>query len=104
VPTAGPDDTAVLARALDDGLIRADSIVGIMGKTEGNGCVNDFTRGYATLTLKLLLAERLGCGLADVERRVALEALDDERHLARRAACGACDPRSTQPDRELIRW
>ena len=72
LPTAGPDDTAALARALDDGLVRADSIVGIMGKTEGNGCVNDFTRGYATLALKLLLAERLDCGPADVERRVAL--------------------------------
>src|SRR5262245_9331642 len=72
LPTAGPDDTAALARALDAGLIRADSIVGIMGKTEGNGCVNDFTRGYATLALKLLLAERLECGMADVDRRVAL--------------------------------
>ena len=25
------------------------TIVAIVGKTEGNGCVNDFTRGYATL-------------------------------------------------------
>lgn len=70
--TAGPGDTAALARALDDGQIRADSIVAILGKTEGNGCVNDFTRGYASLALKMLLAERLGCAPADVERRVAL--------------------------------
>jgi cyanuric acid amidohydrolase len=72
LPTAGPDDTAALVRALDSGLIRADAIVGIMGKTEGNGCVNDFTRGYATLALTMLLAERLECGMADVQRRVAL--------------------------------
>ena len=72
LPTAGPNDTSGLAAALDAGLIRAESIVGIMGKTEGNGCVNDFTRGYATLALKLLLAERLGCALAAVDQRVAL--------------------------------
>lgn len=72
LPTAGPNDTSALAAALDAGLIRADSIVGIMGKTEGNGCVNDFTRGYATLALKLLLAERLGCAMAAVDQRVAL--------------------------------
>ncbi len=72
LPTAGPNDTAVLARALDQGLVRADEIVGIVGKTEGNGCVNDFTRGYATLALKVLLAERLGCTMAAVEQRIAL--------------------------------
>lgn len=44
----------------------------IVGKTEGNGCVNDFTRGYATLALKLLLAEVLGCPLAEIEKRVAI--------------------------------
>ena len=32
----------------------------VMGKTEGNGLVNDYTRGYLVLSLKLLLAERLG--------------------------------------------
>jgi len=72
LPTAGPNDTSALSAALDAGSIRADSIVGIMGKTEGNGCVNDFTRGYATLALKLLLAERLGCAMAAVDQRVAL--------------------------------
>ena len=72
LPTASPDDTAALARALDDGLIRADWVIGVMGKTEGNGCVNDFTRGYATLALKMLLAQRLACGMEDVDRRVAL--------------------------------
>jgi hypothetical protein len=57
-PTAGPQDTAPLAAAIDRGEIDPATIVAIVGKTEGNGCVNDFTRGYATLALKLLLAER----------------------------------------------
>ena len=56
--TAGPADTAPLAAAIDKGEIDPATIVAIVGKTEGNGCVNDFTRGYATLALKLLLGER----------------------------------------------
>jgi cyanuric acid amidohydrolase len=56
--TAGPHDTAPLEAAIAKGEIDPDTIVAIVGKTEGNGCVNDFTRGYATLALKLLLGER----------------------------------------------
>jgi cyanuric acid amidohydrolase len=70
--TAGPQDTAPLAAAIDRGEIDPATIVAIVGKTEGNGCVNDFTRGYATLALKLLLAERLKCPVAAVEARVAI--------------------------------
>lgn len=72
LPTAGPQDTAPLAAAIDRGGIDPATIVAIVGKTEGNGCVNDFTRGYATLALKLLLAERLKCPIAEVEARVAI--------------------------------
>jgi cyanuric acid amidohydrolase len=72
LPTSGPQDTAPLAAAIDRGEIDPATIVAIVGKTEGNGCVNDFTRGYATLALKLLLAERLQCLMAEVEARVAI--------------------------------
>ena len=72
LPTAGPQDTAPLAAAIASGEIDAASIVAIVGKTEGNGCVNDFTRGYATLALKLVLAEALGRPLAEIEKRVAI--------------------------------
>ncbi|MCX7362836.1 MAG: ring-opening amidohydrolase [Alphaproteobacteria bacterium] len=70
--TAGPGDTAALAAAIDAGQVDPATIVAIIGKTEGNGCVNDFTRGYATLALKLLLAERLRCAPSEVEKRVAV--------------------------------
>src|SRR5471032_1490651 len=70
--TAGPHDTAPLGMAIDKGEIDPASIVAIVGKTEGNGCVNDFTRGYATLALKLLLSERLKTPLAEIEKRVAI--------------------------------
>jgi cyanuric acid amidohydrolase len=56
--TTGPADTAPLAAAIERGEVDPATIVAIIGKTEGNGCVNDFTRGYATLALKLLLGER----------------------------------------------
>ena len=70
--TAGPSDTAPLAAAIDRGEVDPAAIVAIVGKTEGNGCVNDFTRGYATLALKLLLAERLKCPPSEIEKRVAV--------------------------------
>jgi len=72
LPTAGPQDTAPLAAAIASGEIDAASIVAIVGKTEGNGCVNDFTRGYATLALKLMLAQALGRPVAEIEKRVAI--------------------------------
>lgn len=72
LPTAGPQDTVPLAAAIQSGTIDPATIVAIVGKTEGNGCVNDFTRGYATLALKLLLAEHLGVKLAEIESRVAI--------------------------------
>src|SRR5258708_15011600 len=42
-----------------------------MGKTEGNGGANDFTRGFATLSYQLLLASRLGISTNEVGKRVA---------------------------------
>ena len=70
--TAGPQDTAPLAAAIAAGEVDPATIVAIVGKTEGNGCVNDFTRGYATLSLKLLLAESLKCAPSEIDKRVAI--------------------------------
>jgi cyanuric acid amidohydrolase len=72
LPTAGPQDTSPLAAAIEAGELDPATIVAIVGKTEGNGCVNDFTRGYATLALKLVLAGALGCPLSQIEKRVAI--------------------------------
>jgi cyanuric acid amidohydrolase len=52
IPAAGPDDVSLLQAAIKAGGIDPGAIVAILGKTEGNGCVNDFTRGYATASLK----------------------------------------------------
>ncbi|TVQ21732.1 MAG: ring-opening amidohydrolase [Leptolyngbya sp. DLM2.Bin15] len=59
IPQAGPDDVSGLQHLIQQGAIAPQHIVGILGKTEGNGCVNDFTRGFATQSLKVYLAKHL---------------------------------------------
>ena len=71
IPMAGPADVSGLMRLIDAGTLDPRTIIAIMGKTEGNGCVNDFTREYATAALAGCLGQRLGLATADVERRIA---------------------------------
>jgi cyanuric acid amidohydrolase len=51
-----PDDVEPLIAAIREGRILPECIVGILGKTEGNGCVNDFTRAFAVRALRDALA------------------------------------------------
>src|SRR5258705_2448289 len=59
VAMASPNDVSELAKLIDSGQIDPASIVALIGKTEGNGGANDFTRGYSTLSDQLLLARHL---------------------------------------------
>ncbi len=59
IPQSSPDDLSGLEQLIQSGAIAPASIVAILGKTEGNGCVNDFTRGFATQTLKTYLKQYL---------------------------------------------
>jgi cyanuric acid amidohydrolase len=53
IPQSSPDDLSGLIDLVEvQQLFAAQDVVAIMGKTEGNGCVNDFTRGFAVATLK----------------------------------------------------
>ena len=52
-----PSDVSELAAAIRAGGVDPARIVAILGKTEGNGLVNDFTRGYLIQSLKLLLGK-----------------------------------------------
>src|ERR1700726_1515466 len=54
-----PDDVSGIAAAIAAGRIDPAGIVAIFGKTEGNGLVNDFSRGFATLALGHLLERHL---------------------------------------------
>lgn len=70
LPTASPDDVSGLTALLDAGSINPADIICVLGKTEGNGCVNDFSRGFATNAYATLLATRLGVSRPEVEARV----------------------------------
>jgi cyanuric acid amidohydrolase len=52
-----PSDVSGLAALIRGGTIDPAGIVAVLGKTEGNGLVNDYTRGYLTQSLKLLLGK-----------------------------------------------
>jgi cyanuric acid amidohydrolase len=66
-----PGDVSGLVRLIEAGEIVPPAIVAVMGKTEGNGGVNDFTREYAVSALCHALAPYLGIGPRDVEERIA---------------------------------
>ncbi|WP_407176168.1 ring-opening amidohydrolase [Bradyrhizobium sp. STM 3562] len=67
---AHPGDLSELDRLIVDGTVRAADIVAIIGKTEGNGGVNDFTRGYFTQTLMTLLSQHLNRPPAQLIREI----------------------------------
>lgn len=59
LPMSGPSDVSAIEALFASGDLAPDAIVAILGKTEGNGCVNDFTRGYAVQSLRAALAPHL---------------------------------------------
>lgn len=71
VAMASPNDVSELARLIDSKQVDPSEIVAFIGKTEGNGGANDFTRGFATLSYQLLLANRLGASPEEIAKRVA---------------------------------
>jgi cyanuric acid amidohydrolase len=71
VAMAAPNDVSELAKLIDSGAVDPASIVALIGKTEGNGGANDFTRGYATLSYQLLLARHLQTTPEEIGKRVA---------------------------------
>jgi cyanuric acid amidohydrolase len=46
-PTTGPDDLSALKLLAENGF-DTDAVLAVVGKTEGNGCVNDFSRTLAS--------------------------------------------------------
>jgi cyanuric acid amidohydrolase len=72
VPTAHPADASGVLALIESGAVLAKDIRAIFGKTEGNGCVNDFTRAYAVAALQNALSEPLGCPSAEVGQRIAM--------------------------------
>lgn len=72
VACRGPGDLSGVQSLIDRDLLDPTTIVAVMGKTEGNGCVNDHTRDFASTSWCHFLAPHLGCSAAAVAERVAL--------------------------------
>jgi cyanuric acid amidohydrolase len=71
IPTNGPGDVSGLMALIDAGALDPSSIVAVLGKTEGNGGVNDFTREYAVAALCNALSSHLSLAPREVEARIA---------------------------------
>jgi len=71
IPTKGPGDVSGLMKLIETGQIEPASILAILGKTEGNGGVNDFTREYAVSALCAALAPYVDLPPHQVEQKIA---------------------------------
>ena len=58
VPIHSVADASELAKLIDDGVMEADRVIAIIGKTEGNGGVNDYTRIIADRAFREVLMEK----------------------------------------------
>ncbi|MDV3222403.1 ring-opening amidohydrolase [Intrasporangium sp.] len=58
VPIHSVADASELAKLIDDGVMEADRVIAIIGKTEGNGGVNDYTRIIADRAFREVLVEK----------------------------------------------
>ena len=71
ISMSSPDDISGLKTFIEDGRIKPQEILSILGKTEGNGCVNDFTRALAASTFQGYLAKVLGIPEMEIKKRIA---------------------------------
>src|SRR5258706_13327956 len=65
-----PGDVSELAAAIKDRRLDPGEIVAVIGKTHGNGLVNDYTRDYLAQSMALLIGEATGQSLDAVRRRI----------------------------------
>jgi barbiturase len=61
-------DAGGLARLIDDKIIDADRVVAVIGKTEGNGGVNDYTRIIADRAFREVLVDKGSRSADDVKQ------------------------------------
>ncbi len=71
IPTKNPGDVSGLVHLIETDKLAPATILAVMGKTEGNGGVNDFTREYAVAALCDVLAPHLGLTPRAVEEKIA---------------------------------
>jgi cyanuric acid amidohydrolase len=69
-PMATPTDTSGLQELADSGQIRPDTLVALVGKTEGTGAHDDWGRVWADVVLREWTGKFLGIPAGDVAKRV----------------------------------
>jgi len=58
VPILNVSDASGLADLIDEGVLEADRVIAVIGKTEGNGGVNDYTRIIADRAFREVLMDK----------------------------------------------
>ena len=71
VPIHSVADASELATLIDDGVMEADRVVAVIGKTEGNGGVNDYTRIIADRAFREVIAAK-GTRSADEVKQIPI--------------------------------
>jgi ring-opening amidohydrolase-like protein len=71
VPIHSVADASELTKLIDDGVMEADRIIAIIGKTEGNGGVNDYTRIIADRAFREVIQEK-GSRAAEEVRQIPI--------------------------------
>ena len=72
IPMSSPSDVSGIEALIDSGDIKPETIIAIVAKTEGNGLVNDFSRGFTELSLKVMLSERMGISRENVADGISM--------------------------------
>lgn len=68
VPIESVSDASGLSKLIDDGVIEADRVIAVVGKTEGNGGVNDYTRIIADRAFREVLVAKGTRPMAEVKQ------------------------------------
>src|SRR6202162_1841698 len=69
-PMAAPADTSGLQELVDSGKIKPDTLVALVGKTEGTGAHDDWGRVWADVALREWTAKFLGIPASEVAKQV----------------------------------
>lgn len=72
VQMSSPDDISEIDKLINQKIFDPRNLIAIMGKTEGNGCVNDFTRALATKSLSYYFSNILNISTDEFEKNVAI--------------------------------
>ncbi|HSF27122.1 MAG TPA: ring-opening amidohydrolase [Actinomycetes bacterium] len=68
VPLHGVSDASELEKLIDAGVLQADRVVAVIGKTEGNGGVNDYTRILADRAFREVLVAKGARSMEEVKQ------------------------------------